>query len=82
MAKRRSKLKEMAAAGNPWAIKTLAEAQALGRAAAIRGIELQRARKRVEAADASPVKAARVPDDDIVVSVLREMEDDPPPWNE
>ena len=43
MSKRRSKLKEMAAAGDAWAIATLAKMQAEGRAAAARGAAMQRA---------------------------------------
>jgi hypothetical protein len=38
----KSKLKQMAAAGDPWAIATLAKAQAQGRAAARRGAAMQR----------------------------------------
>jgi hypothetical protein len=43
MAKRRkSKLRAMAEAGHPWAIATLAKAQALGREAGHRGAVMQR----------------------------------------
>jgi hypothetical protein len=43
MAKRRkSKLRAMAEAGNPWAIATLAKARALGREAGHRGAAMQR----------------------------------------
>jgi hypothetical protein len=45
MSKRKSKLKAMAEAGNPWAVRTLREAQELGRAAAIRGNAMKRARR-------------------------------------
>ena len=57
MSKRKpSKLKAMAAAGNPWAIKTLREAQELGRAAALRGIAMQRAKRAgIAIAKAAPV---------------------------
>jgi hypothetical protein len=51
MAKRRkSKLRAMAEAGNPWAIEMLAKAQALGREAGHRGAAMQRT--------AAPVKDA------------------------
>jgi len=42
MAAKKSKLKAMAEAGNPWAIETLKRAQEIGRAAALRGIAMQR----------------------------------------
>jgi hypothetical protein len=38
----KSKLKQMAEAGNPWAIETLARAQAQGRAAGLHGAAMQR----------------------------------------
>lgn len=40
-----SKLKDMAAAGNPWAIETLKRLQAQGRAAGRRGAAMQRKRR-------------------------------------
>jgi hypothetical protein len=51
-----SKLKALAAAGNPWAIRTLREKQARGRAAHLRGAELRcakaaKTRKRRETKD-------------------------------
>ena len=64
MAKRKSKLKAMAEAGNPWAIKTLARAQELGRAAAIRGNALQRASRqdgRVTIAFVAPISGLTLP---------------------
>jgi hypothetical protein len=42
--KRKSKLKAMAAVGNPWAVATLARKQAEGRAAGLRGAAMQRAK--------------------------------------
>lgn len=40
----KSKLKQMAEAGNPWAIETLARMQAQGRAAGLHGAAMQRGR--------------------------------------
>jgi len=57
-----SKLKAMAAAGDPWAIATLARAQALGRQAGLRGAAMQRSQagvgKRLRARKNSPFAQA------------------------
>jgi hypothetical protein len=48
MSKRRSKLKDLAEAGDPWAIETLARMQAQGRQAGLRGAAMQRTSARAK----------------------------------
>jgi hypothetical protein len=58
----KSKLKAMAAAGDPWAVATLAKARAQGRAAAANGRAIQRglaAPKPVDPAFAEAMRDAR-----------------------
>jgi len=54
-----SKLKAMAAAGDPWAVATLAKARAQGRAAAARGRAIQRGLAAPRAVDPAFEQAMR-----------------------
>jgi hypothetical protein len=74
-AKPKSKLRTMAEAGDPWAIKTLAEAQERGRQAGLRGAAMQRA-SAAPAKDPAFAEAMRSAMD------IRQWTDGPnrPPW--
>jgi hypothetical protein len=85
----KSKLKQMAEAGNPWAVETLARLQAQGRAAGLHGAAMQRG-KRLPAERAAyrasqrlGERMARDPDPDVEAAKdIREWTDgpNPSPW--